>query len=366
MQKIIFSKRIEEKIATNDYLKEPGEKKQVVLRLFKLIKKVKKSRRRIVFPESLDERILKAVEIIKKENLAIPILIGEKKPILEKAGRIGTNLKGIEIAPISKYEKKLTERLYRIRKEKGITKKTAQKIVKNPVYFGTLMVETGMAHGMVAGAANPSDIVLRAALQIIKTKKRLKTVSGAFVIVLPHKKIGEKFLRRSVFLFADCALNIDPDESQLAEIAMQSAETIKWFGIKPKIALLSYSTKKQNLKACNTKMCRVEKMVKKKKPRLEIEEVQLDAAVDRKTAKRKNPKTQLSGNANIFIFPNIESGNIAYKLIERITEADAIGPILQGLNKPVNDLSRGCSTEDIVNVTTITAFQACCPSKKGV
>lgn len=357
MQKTVFARRIEEKIRTGDYLKE-GRKKKALLQLFESIKKIKQNKRKIVFPEAFDERVLKAVEIIKKEEIAVPILVGEKTLVLEKARMLGISLNGIEIIPVEKHEKEFAELLYKIRKEKGISLKEAKNLAKNPVFFGALMVKAGFAHGMVAGASTSSDIVLRAALQVIKTKKEIKTVSGAFIMVLPHKKFGEKFLHRSVFLFADCAVNINPSEEQLAEIALQSAETIKKFGIKPRIAMLSYSTRKYDEKVCKTKMCFAEKIVKKSNPKLEIEEVQLDAAIDKTVAKIKNPKTMLKGRANVLIFPNLESGNIGYKLVERFAGAEAIGTILQGLAKPVNDLSRGCSIEDIVNVATITAFQA--------
>ena len=360
--KTIFSNRIEEKIKTGSYvIEEPSDKQKTMEFIFRKIEEVKKSNKRIVLPESGDERILKAAEIIIKNKIAKIIFLGDKDTILAKAEKNNIDLTRAEFVTCENKKEKYTNLLYKLRKHKGISREDAKRMVEDPIYYGILMVKVGDADGMIAGAITSSDKIIRAALQIIKTKEGLNTVSGAFLVVIPKNIYGEKFSKRGVFVFADCAVNKNPDYKQLADIAYESAETVEMFGIKPRIAMLSYMTSHSlNPNLCTTKMCKAGAFLKNKRSDLDVEELQLDAAIDSNVAKIKNPKSKIGGNANILIFPDLQTGNIGYKLVERFGGAEAIGPILQGLQKPVNDLSRGCSIEDIVNLAAITAYQACC------
>jgi len=360
--KTIFPERIEKKIVTGSYMHEEDPEKQKIIEfLFRKIREVKKSRRRIVLPESGDERVLRAAEIVIKHRIADIILIGEREKILKGAVSQGIDVSGAEIISGTEKRKEYARLLYTLRKHRGMSMEHAMKKVRDPIYYGTLMVRAGDAHGMVAGAVTSSDRVLRAALEIIGSKPDVSTISGAFLMFIPKNRYGERFSKRGVFIFADCAVNIDPDYKQLADIAAESAETMRMFGIKPRIALLSYLTNySKNYSACRTKMCRAEGYLKKRRPDLDVEETQLDAAIDLNVSKIKNPGSVIGGRSNVLIFPDLQSGNIGYKLVERFGDAEAIGPIVQGLQKPVNDLSRGASAEDIVNLVAVTAYQACC------
>ncbi len=359
--KTIFPDRIEEKIKTGSYIVEERSDKQKILEsIFRKIEETKKSNKRIVLPESEDLRVLKAAEIIIKHKIARITLLGDRDKIVKNAEKNGIDLSGADFV-ICGQKEEYVNLLHELRKHKGIKKKEATEIMQDPIYYGMVMVKTGDADGMVAGAATSSDKVIRAALQIIKPREGLDTVSGAFLVFIPNNIYGERFSKRGVFVFADCAVNKEPDYKQLADIAQESAETIRMFDIEPRIAMLSYITSKSlDMNLCTTKMCKAGAFLKGVKPDLDVEELQLDAAIDQNVARLKNPKTRIGGNANILIFPDLQSGNIGYKLVERFGNAEAIGPILQGLQRPVNDLSRGCSIEDIVNLVTITAYQACC------
>ncbi len=363
--KTIFPSRIEEKVKTGSYIvEEPPDKQKIIELIFRKIEEVKRSNKRIVLPEPEDVRVLKAAEIIVKDKIARIVLIGDEDNILEKAEKSGVDLSGVEFVSTKEKREDYANILYELRKHKGVSKKDAKNMLRDPIYYGAVMVKAGDADGMVAGAITSSDRVIRAALQIIKTKNDVSVVSGAFLMFIPKNIYGEKFSKRGVFVFADCAVNVNPDYKQLAEIASESAETLRMFGIEPRIAMLSYMTNYSfNPNTCRTKMCKAIAYLKKKRPDLDVEEMQLDAAIDSNVAKIKNPESKIGGNANVLIFPDLQSGNIGYKLVERFGDAEAIGPILQGLQKPVNDLSRGCSVEDIVNLVTITAYQSCCLRK---
>ena len=316
----------------------------------------KKNPKRIVFPESTEERTLSAIQDIVNEKIAYPILIGNPITIKKTAKKLKLKIdwKKVKIvdpltSPITKeYAKKMAE----ARKEKGMTEKDALKILKSPsgiYYYGTMTVFSGDADGMVTGAACSTGESVRPSLQIIKTQEKFHMVSGIFFMVLEKKML----------LFADAAITIDPDAHDLVDIAEDTAKTAITFGIKPRIAFLSFSTKGSASHPRTEKVRHAVEMLKDKYPELIADgEIQVDAALVPSVAKRKCPKSIIQGNANILIFPSLEAANIAYKLVERLAGARAIGPLLQGLRKPVNDLSRGCSINDIVNVTAFTVCQA--------
>jgi len=316
----------------------------------------KKNPKRIVFPESTEERTLAAIQDIVNEKIAYPILIGSPITIKKTAKKLKLKIdwKKVKIvdplkSPLTKeYAKKMAE----ARKEKGMTEKDALKILKSPsgiYYYGTMTVFSGDADGMVTGAACSTGDSVRPSLQIIKTQEKFHMVSGIFFMVLEKKML----------LFADAAITIDPDAHDLVDIAEDTAKTAITFGIKPRIAFLSFSTKGSSSHPRTEKVRHAVEMLKDKYPELIADgEIQVDAALVPSVAKRKCPKSVIQGDANILIFPSLEAANIAYKLVERLAGARAIGPLLQGLRKPVNDLSRGCSINDIVNVTAFTVCQA--------
>jgi phosphate acetyltransferase len=315
-----------------------------------LTAKVKSAQPTIVFPEGLDERILEAVSRLVYEKVLQPIVIGEERIVKAKAEELGFSLEGIEIINPYTYEgfEELVQAFVERRKGKEADEE-ARRILKDGNYFGTMLVYTGKADGLVSGAIHSTGETVRPALQIIKTKEGIKKTSGAFLMMKGDEK----------YIFSDCAINIAPDSSDLAETAIVSAETAKMFGIDPKIAMLSFSTKGSAKSPETEKAAEAARLAKERAPQLLLDgEFQFDAAFIPKVAMEKAPNSPLKGEANVFVFPSLEAGNIGYKLVQRLGGYEAIGPILQGLNKPVNDLSRGCSAEDVYKLSLITAMQA--------
>jgi phosphate acetyltransferase len=319
----------------------------------------RKNRQRIVLPESHDERTLKAADAVLKEGFADIILVGKPDTILDNSRKLG--LKQIEKATIinpGSYEKleAYADMMVELRKSKGLVKDEALKLLQNHLYFATVMIKYGEADGEVAGADNATGDVLRPAFQFVKTLPGIHVVSGAFLMFLKDKNYGENGL----MVFADCAVHPDPNENELAEIAVTTAKTTKAIaGIEPRIAMLSFSTKGSASHAMVTKVANATKIASAMNPDLAIDgELQADAAIVASIGLKKAPGSKIAGKANVLIFPNLESGNIAYKLVQRLGNAEAVGPVLQGLAAPINDLSRGCSVSDIVDLIAITANQA--------
>ena len=317
--------------------------------------KAKKACKTIVLAEGEEKRVLDAAKVILDEKIAGLVLIGNKDVIAQKAA-FDVNQVTI-VDPASDNLDEYADLLYELRKAKGMEKEQAAQLVKNPLYLGVMLVKTGKADGMVAGSVNSTGDTLRPALQIIKTAPGIKTVSSCFIMALPE---GSKYGENGVMVFPDCAVNIEPDAEQLASIAIASADTAKKIaGIDPKIAMLSFSTKGSAKHANVDKVVEATKIVNTIAPELQCDgELQLDAAIVESVAQLKAPGSKIAGHANVLIFPDLQSGNIGYKLVQRLAGAQAVGPICQGFNKPVNDLSRGCSSEDIVNVVAMTVLQA--------
>jgi len=330
------------------------------MKLSQLIReKAKKNPKIIVLPEGEEPRMIKAAKTIINEGFASLILLGREESIKSKARELGVELPD-EIKIInpkdSKKLKEYAESYYQLRKNKGVSLDEAYQLLENPLYFGALMVYHDDADGLVAGSINATGDVFRPALQTIKTAPGINIVSSSFVMVVPDCPYGEK----GIMVFADCALNPEPNAEQLADVAIASAATGKALvGFEPRVAMLSFSTKGSGKHPLVDKVIEATKIAQEKKPELLIDgELQADAALIPSIGERKAPNSKIAGKANVLIFPDLHSGNIAYKLIERLAKAEAIGPISQGMRKPVNDLSRGCSAEDIVNVVAITVLQA--------
>ena len=327
--------------------------------LNKIRDNAKNLNKRIVLPEGLEERTIIAADQVISEGIAQIILLGNPAEIMNKAKNLGLkNLGKAKIVdPISHPLKdKYVDLMVELRKHKGLTRDDAVKQVENPLYLATIMIKNGDADGEIAGAMNATGDVLRPAFQFVKTMPGISIVSGAFIMILPEKDFGDN----GILIFADCAVYPDPDEKELAEIALATSHTARNIaGIEPRIAMLCFSTKGSASHEMVDKVVNATNIVKKTDPTLKIDgELQADAALVEAIARKKSPGSAISGNANVLIFPDLNSGNIAYKLVQRLAHAEAIGPILQGLAAPINDLSRGCSVSDIVNMIAIASNQA--------
>ncbi|NHC38681.1 phosphate acetyltransferase [Bacillus sp. MM2020_1] len=304
---------------------------------------------KIVFPEGLDERIVRAAGRLAAEKLMTPILIGNIEQVQAKAAEVGVSLDDAEIYDPASYAgmDELVAAFVDRRKGKA-TEEDARKILLDENYFGTMLVYLNKAHGLVSGAAHSTADTVRPALQIIKTKEGVKKTSGVFIMVREVEK----------YVFADCAINIAPDSNDLAEIAIESAKTANMFDIEPRIAMLSFSTKGSAKSPETERVAAAVEEAKRRDSSLVLDgEFQFDAAFVPSVAKSKAPDSPLQGDANVFIFPSLEAGNIGYKIAQRLGGFEAVGPILQGLNAPVNDLSRGCNEEDVYKLALITAAQ---------
>ncbi len=319
--------------------------------LFSVLKeKVSGKGLRIVFPEGMDERILGAAGRLAAEKMIIPILIGNVQSLEAKAKELNLSLETVEMYDPSHYEEMGELVAAFIERRKGkVTEEEARKILLDENYFGTMLVYTNKADGLVSGAAHSTADTVRPALQIIKTKEGVGKTSGVFIMVREEEK----------YIFADCAINISPDSQDLAEIAIESAKTAKMFDMDPRVAMLSFSTKGSAKSPETEKVTAAVQEAKMRDPQLTLDgEFQFDAAFVPSVAKKKAPDSPLQGDANVFIFPSLEAGNIGYKIAQRLGNFEAVGPILQGLNRPVNDLSRGCNEEDVYKLALITAAQA--------
>ncbi len=312
----------------------------------------------IVLPEATDIRILEAANIALKENYANIVLLGNRENIINKANENNLDISTAIIIDPNNSEKKefYAEKLYELRKEKGMTIENARELIKNEVYYGMMMVKLEEADGLVSGAIHSTSDTLRPALQILKTAPGTKLVSAFFLMVVPNCEYGEN----GVFIFGDSGLNQNPTAEELAYIAKSSSESFeKLVGKEAKVAMLSYSTKGSAKSELTEKVINATNIAKDLFPELKIDgELQLDAAIVPEVAKSKAPDSNIAGNANTLIFPDLDAGNIGYKLVQRLAKAEAYGPLCQGIAKPVNDLSRGCSAEDVAGVIAITAVQA--------
>ena len=316
------------------------------------------NKKHILLPEGTEERTLKASRIIVDQGIVEISLLGKEEEVLAKAQELGVSLEGINIIDMAKseYYERYVNEFYEMRKEKGVTIEKAQALMLDPLFFAGMMLKDSKADGMVAGAINTTGNTLRPGLQIVKMKKGISTVSSCFIMEIPNKEYGDN----GVMIFADCAVNIQPTADQLAAIAIASAETGKSLcGIEPKVAMLSFSTKGSAKHENVDKVVEATAKVRELAPDLQVDgELQADAALVEKVGQLKSPGSTVAGKANVLVFPDIQAGNIGYKLVQRLAGAEAIGPICQGFAKPINDLSRGCSVEDIVSVVAITVVQA--------
>ncbi|WP_027623429.1 phosphate acetyltransferase [Clostridium lundense] len=321
-------------------------------------KKAKENKQKIVLAEGEEERNIKACEMIIKNGLANIVLVGNEDKIKKMASELGVNIEGAEIVDPETSDKTpgYANALYELRKKKGMTPEKAAKIMLDPLYFGTMMVKMDDADGMVSGAIHTTGDLLRPGLQIVKNAPGVSVVSSFFIMLVPGSKYGEDGL----LLFSDCAVNPNPNADQLASIAVTTADTAKNLcNMDAKVAMLSFSTMGSASHELVDKVTTATKLAKEMRPELAIDgELQLDAAIVEKVANLKAPNSPVAGKANVLIFPDLQAGNIGYKLVQRFANAEAIGPITQGFAKPINDLSRGCSAEDIVNVVAVTAVQA--------
>ncbi|WP_342372382.1 phosphate acetyltransferase [Propioniciclava soli] len=318
---------------------------------YQLTEMARKDKRKIVLPESGDDRILEAASLVLRRGTADIVLLGDATEIKNRASGLGFSLEGAEIVSLGSPElvERFSQEYATLRAKKGVTVEQAREKMTDPSYFGTMMVHLGMADGMVSGAVNTTANTIRPSLEFIKTRPSVSVVSSSFLMCMADR----------VDVYGDCAVNPDPSAEQLADIAISSAETAVAFGITPRVAMLSYSTGESGSGADVDKVRAATELVKQRAPELKVEgPIQFDAAVDPTVGSKKMPGSEVAGQATVFIFPDLNTGNNTYKAVQRSAGALAVGPVLQGLNKPVNDLSRGALVDDIVNTIAITAIQA--------
>ena len=320
--------------------------------------RAKQNIKTIILPEAEDKRVLEAASKVIAQGFAKVILIGDKEQVEKDSKENNIDLSGVEIIDIKSSTKKqeYAQKLFELRQAKGMTKEEASKLIEEPIYFGMMMLKNGEADGLVSGAAHSTSNTLRPALQILKTAPNTKLVSAFFVMCVPNCEYGE----HGTFIYGDSGLNQNPNADELSEIAISSAKSFKSLvEAEPKVAMLSYSTYGSAKSELTEKVIEATKFVKEKAPDLLVDgELQVDAAIIPEVSKSKAPGSPIEGNANVLIFPDLNAGNIGYKLTQRLAKAEAYGPLCQGIAKPVNDLSRGCSSDDIVGVVAITAVQA--------
>ena len=324
-----------------------------------IIQNAQTHRKHIVLPEGFEERTLKAADHVLSNDIARITIIGMPEEVTAKARSLGlTNIGKANIVDPKSHPKKsaYVDLMLQLRKDKGLTQADAERLIEDPLYLGTLMIKAGDADGEVAGAANATGDVLRPAFQYVKTLPGVSVVSGAIFMLLQDTTFGHN----GAMLFADCAVHPNPTDREMAEIAVTSAQTARAIGgFEPKVAMLSFSTKGSARHEMVDKVVRATQIAREMEPRLAIDgEMQADAAIIPAIGKSKAPGSAIAGNANVLIFPTLESGNIGYKLVQRLAGADTVGPILQGMAAPINDLSRGCSVDDIVSLIAITVNQA--------
>ena len=347
----LFNANIDAKLIEDKIHNSQNDAMTPVMFEYKLFELARNNKKTIVLPESADERVLRAAEIIIRRDVANIILLGNSKEVKERYRRLGLDLDAVRIInPLtSDLTKELTQSFYALRKAKGLSEEAALDVLHHENYFGTMLVHLGYADGMVSGAMHSTAETIRPALQIIKTKQGVPLVSSVFFMCLKTK----------VLVYGDCAVNQNPNAQELAVIAKSSADTAAAFGITPKVALLSYSTGESGSGEDVEKVKEAIHILKSQNLSFEMDgPIQYDAAINKEVALSKLPNSKVAGIANVLIFPDLNTGNNTYKAVQRSSDAVAIGPVLQGLNKPINDLSRGCLVEDIVNTIAITAIQA--------
>lgn len=326
--------------------------------LKRIYQNAQKYQKRIVLPEGTEPRTLRATEIILNQKLAQIILLGNPVEIKAVADELGLNIEGVILVDPANDPRReaYASLMVEIRKSKGLTREAALELLNDPLYFAPLMIKNGDADGELAGAINATGDVLRPALQYVKTMPGVSVVSGAFLMIVNDPHFGHE----GILVFADCAVMPDPNEQQLAEIAVTTARTAKAIvGMDPRVAMLSFSTMGSAQHPLVDKVANATRIARQMDPDLKIDgEMQLDAALIPEVGRLKAPDSEVAGHANILVFPGLESANIGYKLVQRLAKAEAVGPILQGMAAPINDLSRGCSVSDIVNMVAVTANQA--------
>lgn len=326
--------------------------------LKRVIENAKIYQKRIVLPEGAEPRTLRATDIIIKQNIAQIILLGNPEEINKVAAECGVEIGGATIVDPQTDNRRdqYADCMVEIRKDKGLTREQALKLLNDPLYFAPMMIKCGDADGELAGAINSTGDVLRPAFQFVKTMPGVSVVSGAFMMFVDDPHFGHD----GVLVFADCAVMPDPTERQLAEIAVTTAKTARAIvGMEPRVAMLSFSTKGSAQHPLVDKVQNATRIAREIDPELMVDgEMQLDAALIPEVGKLKAPESEVAGRANVLVFPGLESANIGYKLVQRLAKAEAIGPVLQGMAAPINDLSRGCSVSDIVNMVAVTANQA--------